>query len=345
MNLDKNKLIQALMIIFAILIVIGVLTQINKHRSKTLYDYALENPDLNYQSISKNSVSTSDIINSISQNSSDSKNDENEKGDNMIDLNNNGQNQNNLTENLQNDDTTNHSTLVGAMLNGDSKINERMIYADNFYFEPISDKLKNYITGVSFPADNNHLDQHSEGLTTSDTSITNDFSTIITIDDLRYVHVMHYDFAGNPSEGELICNKAIAKDLVEIFYELYENEYQIEKILLIDEYNGDDVLSMADNNSSCFNFRYIAGTNSVSNHAYGLAIDINPLYNPYITYNKNGTANISPIEASPYADRTLQFPYKIDTEDLCYKLFKEHGFTWGGNWNSSKDYQHFQKTN
>lgn len=81
----------------------------------------------------------------------------------------------------------------------------------------------------------------------------------------------------------------------------------------------------------------------ISNHAKGRAIDINPFYNPYITYNKDGTANISPEGSEPYADRTASFPYKIDENDLAYKLFKEHGFTWGGNWNSVKDYQHFEK--
>ena len=62
-----------------------------------------------------------------------------------------------------------------------------------------------------------------------------------------------------------------------------------------------------------------------------------------ITYNKDGSENVSPANASAYADRTASFPYKIDENDLCYQLFKEHGFTWGGHWNSCKDYQHFQK--
>ena len=97
------------------------------------------------------------------------------------------------------------------------------------------------------------------------------------------------------------------------------------------------------NNTSCFNYRVVENTSSLSKHALGLAIDINPLYNPYITYNKDGTSNVSPVAAMDYADRDKSFPYKIDEDDLCYKLFVEHGFTWGGNWNSCKDYQHFQK--
>ena len=74
-----------------------------------------------------------------------------------------------------------------------------------------------------------------------------------------------------------------------------------------------------------------------------IARDINPLYNPSITYDKKGNAEIAPVNASDYADRTASFPYKIDDQDLAYKTFTSHGFTWGGNWNSLKDYQHFEK--
>ena len=85
------------------------------------------------------------------------------------------------------------------------------------------------------------------------------------------------------------------------------------------------------------------GTTKLSKHAYGLAVDINPFYNPYVRYNEDGSLHIDPAGSEPYADRTAAFPYKIDENDLCLKLFKEHGFTWGGDWNSMKDYQHFQK--
>lgn len=144
-------------------------------------------------------------------------------------------------------------------------------------------------------------------------------------------------------EGELICNKGIAQDLIEIFYELYCNAYRIEQVHLIDEYGGDDIASMEDNNTSCFNYRPVEGTATLSKHALGLAIDINPLYNPYVADNKDGGIRVSPETAKAYADRTAAFPYKIDEADICYRLFKEHGFTWGGNWKSLKDYQHFQK--
>lgn len=157
-------------------------------------------------------------------------------------------------------------------------------------------------------------------------------------EDLRYLRVLHRGFDGETHIGEIVCNKAIAKDLLYIFRQLYQEEYPIEKVLLVDEYGGDDEMSMEDNNSSCFNFRPVAGTGHLSQHAYGRAIDINPLYNPYITSD-----GFVPVNAGDYVDRSAQNPYKIDINDLCYQLFDERGFTWGGSWNSVKDYQHFQK--
>lgn len=211
---------------------------------------------------------------------------------------------------------------------------ERVSYKKGFYYEPLSNDLISYITGISYPA---LPSEAPEG--TLNVGEQNDISYA----DLRYVHIIHYDFDGKLAEGELICHNSIAEDLVEIFYDLYASEYQIEKVTLIENYNGDDTASMADNNTSCFNYRMVDGTKSLSRHALGLAIDINPLYNPYIRYDKKGGQTVSPVEGEAYADRTVSFPYKIDPDDLCYRLFTEHGFTWGGNWNSSKDYQHFQK--
>ncbi|MDD3367354.1 MAG: M15 family metallopeptidase [Lachnospiraceae bacterium] len=199
----------------------------------------------------------------------------------------------------------------------------RTTYQNGFYYEPIPDYIKERITGVSYP-DNSNTAQ-------------------ISYDDLRYVSVQYFNFNDKTKSGELICNKAIAQDLVEIFYELYQNNYQIEKIRLVDEYNGDDELSMKDNNTSCFNYRMSTGSTSLSMHARGLAIDINPFFNPYVAYNQDGTETIAPAGSEYYADRSKEFAFKITSDDLCYRLFKEHGFTWGGDWNSKKDYQHFQK--
>lgn len=165
----------------------------------------------------------------------------------------------------------------------------------------------------------------------------------ISRDDLRYLRVLHYNPAGDICIGEMICNQSIAADLTEIFRALYDAQYPIARMVLIDEYSGDDEASMADNNTSCFNYRVIAGSTTLSNHAKGLALDINPRNNPYVTFNADGSKNVSPANAQAYADREAFFPMKIDTDDLCYQLFTSHGFTWGGSWDTPKDYQHFEK--
>lgn len=279
-----------------------MLSKVSKQNSQTLEDYANANPEIAYREkddSSEASFSSGDALAFEATATSEGA--------------------------YGSDDTAAQSStsLTGALLNASIDAKERTEYTDGFYYEPLSDNLRRYITGVSYPGNSEEL--------------------VITYDDLAYVHIWHYNFNGYPSEGELICNKAIAQDMVEIFYELYRNEYQIEKVLLIDEYDGDDTASMEDNNTSCFNYRVVDGSSSLSKHAYGLAIDINPYYNPYITYTKDGTQNVSPVSAAGYADRSISFAYKIDENDLCYKLFTEHGFIWGGNWNSVKDYQHFQK--
>lgn len=237
-------------------------------------------------------------------------------------------------ENDSADGIASHEDTASSLHYNSSPSPERVSYKEGFYYEPLSNDLISYITGVSYPA------LPSEA---SEDALNVGEQNDISYADLRYVHIIHYDFDGNLAEGELICHNSIAEDLVEIFYDLYASEYQIEKVTLIENYNGDDTASMADNNTSCFNYRVVDGTKSLSKHALGLAIDINPLYNPYIRYDKKGCQTVSPVEGEAYADRTVSFPYKIDPDDLCYRLFTEHGFTWGGNWNSSKDYQHFQK--
>ena len=97
-------------------------------------------------------------------------------------------------------------------------------------------------------------------------------------DHMRYIHVLHVGFDNQVHEGELVVNKDIADDVLEIFKELYEYEYQIEKVRLIDEYDADDEASMSDNNSSAFNFRFISHTTKISKHGMGMAVDINTLY-------------------------------------------------------------------
>ncbi|MCQ2549061.1 MAG: M15 family metallopeptidase [Lachnospiraceae bacterium] len=195
-------------------------------------------------------------------------------------------------------------------------------YKKGFLCSSLSDSIKERINGISYGED-----------------------CTVPYEDLRYLQILYFNFEHQEALGEIICNKAIASDLLDIFYELYLNEYELERVELVDEYDGDDLKSMEANNTSCFNYRVVEGTTTLSKHALGLAIDINPFYNPYIVFNKNGSGEdyISPAGSEIYVDRSKSFPYKIDENDICYKLFIAHGFTWGGNWNSTKDYQHFQK--
>ena len=169
---------------------------------------------------------------------------------------------------------------------------------------------------------------------------------IVPREDLRYLLVLHKDKEGNTHQGEMIVHKLIAADVLEIFEKLYEADYPIERIVLPDNYMADDETMMRDNNSSSFNFRFISHTNRISKHGLGMAVDINTLYNPYhkIVTNDDGTQEevIEPATGEPYLDREKDFDYKIEKGDLCYNLFIEKGFEWGGEWPDRKDYQHFE---
>ena len=332
--MDKSKIIKMVIILAAITVIFGSLLRLVQYNSFSLED----NERLNS---SQEANDPSQGTNTASQESDDSSHgiteslQENMHGENQESPENESTAYSNNVSGVEYADDSegiSHSTvflsnLTGAKLNGTDMLDDRSIYTEGFYSEPLSDSLRRFITGVSYPAT-------TEGDSESPVEIG--------FEELRYLHIWHYDFEGNPAEGELICNESIASDLLEIFYELYRNEYQIESVLLIDEFDGDDTASMEANNTSCFNYRKVEGSENLSKHAHGLAIDINPFYNPYITY-PNGVETISPAGSEAYADRSMSFPYKIDKDDLCYKLFTDHGFTWGGNWNNVKDYQHFQK--
>ena len=169
---------------------------------------------------------------------------------------------------------------------------------------------------------------------------------IVPREDLRYLLVLHKDKEGNTHQGEMVVHELIAEDVLEIFEQLYDANYPIERMVLPDNYMADDETMMRDNNSSSFNFRFISHTNKISKHGLGMAVDINTLYNPYhkIVTNDDGTTEevIEPATGKDYLDRTQDFDYKINKDDLCYKLFIEKGFEWGGDWTDRKDYQHFE---
>ena len=158
--------------------------------------------------------------------------------------------------------------------------------------------------------------------------------------DLRLLSITHFGFDGRAHTGELICHYKVADELAEIFKELYDAGFQIEKIRLIDEYGADDLLSMEDNNTSAFNYRTVSGTSNLSKHAYGLAIDINPIQNPYV---EGGGDYVSPEAGREYLDRGDVRPGMITPGSAAHTAFMSRGWTWGGNWKYQIDYQHFQK--
>ena len=166
----------------------------------------------------------------------------------------------------------------------------------------------------------------------------------IPLTDLRLLHVAHRNANGQTQLGEIVCHKRIAEKLLRIFSQLYQANYRIERIRLIDDYDADDERAMTDNNTSCFCYREVAGSQKLSKHSQGLAVDINTLYNPCVA-NRQGRQTVQPQAGRPYAfrrDQRQDIPYKIDHNDLAYKLFRAEGFTWGGDWRTVKDYQHFE---
>jgi len=151
----------------------------------------------------------------------------------------------------------------------------------------------------------------------------------------------HVDFQGNEQIGQMIVLDVLGESVMAIFKELFERGFPIEKAIPVDYFEGDDVASMNANNSSAFNCRRVMHTDRWSSHAYGAAIDINPVQNPYVLINaEEHTAKIYPTGGTQYLNRHLQEPGMVEP---IVSLFAKHGFTdWGGAWRAPLDYHHFQ---
>jgi len=167
----------------------------------------------------------------------------------------------------------------------------------------------------------------------------------VSLNNLRYLEISYLDFEGQTQMGEMIVHRSVADEVVYIFEGLYHMNYAIEKMKLVSDYSGNDWQSIESDNTSAFNCRPVTGKKKKwSKHAYGKAIDINPIANPYISkrgyishkasykYKKREHKNINNL-----ADRAL-----LLATDPATKLFESYGWGWGGEWNT-KDYQHFFK--
>ena len=166
----------------------------------------------------------------------------------------------------------------------------------------------------------------------------------VPLKDLRYLLIKYKNFNYQDSIGELIVHKSVSKEVVSIFEELYSIGYPIKKMKLVSEYKANDWQSIEADNTSAFNCRSATGSKKWSKHSYGKAIDINPIENPYIARS----GRISHKESLQYRKRV----HKKDTyadkaillkNDKATKIFKKHGWKWGGDWSGVKDYQHFSK--
>lgn len=155
--------------------------------------------------------------------------------------------------------------------------------------------------------------------------------------DLRSISFSRFDFDGMERIGTLVVHRILEPSLLEILDYAYQIGYPIHKAVPIDDpaYCGDDELSMADNNSSCFNDRTIAGTSKISMHALGLAVDINPLLNPYLSPNRVWYPDDS------HVDRSDLKPGMFSDTHPIVRAFTERGFEWGGSW-ERPDYHHFE---
>lgn len=159
----------------------------------------------------------------------------------------------------------------------------------------------------------------------------------VHIRDLRLVEVSHLGFDGDVHRGRLVVHEDEAAGILAAMKRLYNERYPIRRMELIDRYGADDHRSMNADNTSAFNCRFVAGTQRWSMHAYGKAIDVNPIENPYVS-----GSHVSPPAGAPFADRSRNAEGMIHGGDVVVRAFaKKAGWQWGGNWPGAKDYQHF----
>jgi len=184
-----------------------------------------------------------------------------------------------------------------------------------FIAEPLPEHIIRQISGSSF-----HENEYFE------------------YDHLAYLTITYMDFDGYSRLGSIIVAASIADEVLDIFRDIYDGRFPLARVKLIDYYGADDYYSMADNNSVGFNFRVIAGTEVLSRHAWGMAVDINPIQNPFIRGDI-----LWPLAGGEYLDRSDVRPGMIVPGDVVYNAFVSRGWIWGGHWSVPIDYHHFER--
>ena len=166
----------------------------------------------------------------------------------------------------------------------------------------------------------------------------------VGLKELRYLRIRHKNFSGQEQWGELIIHREVAEEVVKIFEALYKADYPIYQMRLVSDYQGSDWHSIEADNTSAFNCRKATGSRNYSKHAYGKAIDINPIENPYIARSGRISHKASLVyRKRVYRNDTAADRAVLLREDKAVRIFKKYGWKWGGDWSGVKDYQHFQK--
>jgi hypothetical protein len=159
----------------------------------------------------------------------------------------------------------------------------------------------------------------------------------VPLRDLRLVTVTRWGFDGKSRTGKLVVHRDVAADVASVFRSLYEAGYPVRRMRLIDRYGGSDFESIEDDNTSAFNCRRATGSGRWSQHAYGRAIDLNPIENPYVEGGR-----VYHAASRRYVDRSRRLEGMIHPGDAVVRAFERVGWGWGGYWTGSvKDYQHF----
>ena len=159
----------------------------------------------------------------------------------------------------------------------------------------------------------------------------------VGLNQLRLLTVEHWGFDGDVHRGRLVVNRDVAAGMLSAMRSLYRLHFPIRQMRLVDAYGADDHRSMDADNTSAFNCRFVAGTSRWSEHAYGRAIDVNPIENPYVTEY----GYVSPPAGARFADRSQRAKGLVHRGGPVVNAFAAAGWKWGGNWAWPKDYQHF----